>query len=516
VNLRENRTYAGISVFVTILTIGILARIWEFGSLPPGMFSDELSVAVDSFSILHFGVDRNLVSFPVFLTSWGEGTSALYAYIVMPFFALLGASPFTFRLPMLISGILTLPLVYLIGEHLRSPALGLASMFVLAISPWHIMLSRWALECNVLPFVFSLGFLAFLKSTQDQRWFTPAMVFMALSLYAYATAFAAIPIFLAFAIPTILASRTVGRRTVLLGLMVFVVLAAPIGAFLVVNTVRLESLHIGAITIPRLPVTPRYETVLSPFAGGLIQALWRNVSILAALLFTQFDSQVFNTIRPYGYMYRYTLPFAVAGAVVLLRNGAVSWRQRLLFLGWLAAALSLGLFQDANINRMNLVFVPLIICLAAFLHWIGEHSQVILGVAVACLLIAFCLFTRDYHGEAYRASLAADFAPGSLPAVAFASRQNDHAICITDDLNYGTVLFVQVMNSEYYPQVLTFHNPGADLRVVAHMYPYTFGLARCPKDPATVYVLRGEMPPGNLLDFSRTQFGDYSVYVPHE
>src|SRR5512143_2286870 len=98
------------ALFIAILAIGIFARAWELSSVPQGMYPDEYSVSVDSYSLIHFGVDRNLVSFPVALISWGEGTSALYAYLAMPFLALGGASPFTYRLPMLLSGILTLPL----------------------------------------------------------------------------------------------------------------------------------------------------------------------------------------------------------------------------------------------------------------------------------------------------------------------------------------------------------------------------------------------------------------------
>ena len=77
-----------ILLFVMILIIGVFARTWEFRSLPPGLNQDEASSGVDAFDLLHYGVDRNGVSFPVLFISWGSGQNALYAYSLIPSIAL--------------------------------------------------------------------------------------------------------------------------------------------------------------------------------------------------------------------------------------------------------------------------------------------------------------------------------------------------------------------------------------------------------------------------------------------
>ena len=40
------------------------------------------------------------------------------------------------------------------GQKIRGTGFGLLALLVLALNPWHIMISRWALESNLLPFSF--------------------------------------------------------------------------------------------------------------------------------------------------------------------------------------------------------------------------------------------------------------------------------------------------------------------------------------------------------------------------
>ena len=96
-------------LFAVILLLGIFARTWEFRSLPPGLHHDEASSGVDAYYLYHYGVDRQNVSYPIHFIAWGSGQNAPYAYLLIPFIALFGLSPTVIRLPILLSGIATLP-----------------------------------------------------------------------------------------------------------------------------------------------------------------------------------------------------------------------------------------------------------------------------------------------------------------------------------------------------------------------------------------------------------------------
>jgi hypothetical protein len=505
-------------LFISILLLGIFARAWEIRSLPPGLNEDEASSAVDASSLYRFGVDRNGVSYPVYMISWGSGQNAFNAYAMIPFIALGGLSPFTIRLPALLAGILALPLVYLIGKRTAGEDFGLAAMFLLAISPWHILASRWGFEGNLLPFVFAAGYLLLLKSTQDKRWLIAAMLLMGLCFYIYGPAYAAVPLFLLLALPILVRSGNVPLAYVLRALIVLTLVSIPIGLFLLINTLGWQSLHLGFFTIPRLPAQPRYETIGAVFQPNAVGTLLQNSIGLVNLLWLQEDGFFFNTVQPYGYFYTYSLPLAIAGAVLLFAVGpSRGTTERKLLLAWLVACLAVGVLETVNIGRINLIFIPLTFCVAALFSWLAQHSRIGLGLAVGIFLLAFALFTREYHGSEYRGVAEQEFSAGLLPAMDFAARQGQGAICVSKEVNmpYIYVLFSQQLDPAQYLQNIKYANPHGIFRQVVHLDRYSFGLNNCSDDKQTVFVVADQLPPQNGVAYDRANFGGFAVYVPH-
>jgi hypothetical protein len=503
-------------VIAGILLVGIFERVWEFGSLPPGLNPDETSSGVDAFSLYRFGVDRNAVSFPVHFISWGGGQNALYAYLMIPFIALGGLNPLTVRLPMLITGILSLPLVYYIAKRTMGEKAALIALFLVAISPWHIVLSRWGLESNLLPFVFLIAYTGLLKSGSENHWFVLSSLFFGASLYAYGTAYVAALFMLVCGTLILLRWKRVSRKDLILGLVSFALVGLPIALFVLVNSLELESIHLRFITIPRMPGTPRYETVSLIF-GGNYQVLVNNLKSLLTLLWRQSDGLIWNTVEPYGYLYKITFPVAVIGLLRLIKErGAAHTVERMLLLAWMAAGLVLGLLQPANINRMNLIFIPLILCTAFAFDWIPARLKVVNLVVVLSFLAGLVLFTRDYHAEKYRREADASFYTGFLPALDLARQAGQAPICVTKDVNmpYIYVLFVEQMNPLEYRREIEYINPRGRFREVRTLGRYAFGPNNCPQDPKTIYVLRGEQPPENDNGYQVTDFGGFHVFRP--
>jgi hypothetical protein len=504
-------------LFFSIILLGVFARTWEIRSLPPGLNADEASSGVDAFSLYRHGMDRNGVSYPVYMTSWGSGQNALNAYVMIPFIALGGLNPFTVRLPALLAGILALPLVYFIGKRTAGEDFALSAMFLLAISPWHILESRWGFEGNLLPFIFAAAYLLLLKSAQDRRWLIPSMLLMGLCLYTYGPAYAAVPLFLLFGLPVLIQSGKLRLADVLAGLAALLVISLPIALFLLVNMLGLDTLHLGSISVPRLPAQPRYETISAVFQHDAVHNLFKNLTTLLNLLWVQEDGFFFNTVPPYGYLYAYTLPLAAVGAVLLFAvRPAHRTPERKLLLAWLAACLLVGILETVNIGRINLIFIPLTFCVAALLAWLAEHSKLGLWLVVAVCLAAFALFSREYHGREYRAIADREFSAGLLPAIDFASLQGQAAVCITRKVNmpYIYVLFSQRLDPAHYLPAIKYANPHGIFRQVVQLDRYSFGLNSCPHDPRTVYVLSGETPPLNGASYDQSTFGRFSVYVP--
>jgi 4-amino-4-deoxy-L-arabinose transferase-like glycosyltransferase len=512
------RTNMKWTLFAMILLTGVFARTWEFGSLPPGLSQDEATNGVDAYSILRFGVDRNGVSFPVEFIAWGSGVSALYGYILVPFIALGGLSPLTVRTPLLVSGILSLPLMFWVGTRLAGREFGLLAMFLLAISPWHILASRWGLEANLLPFLFLAAFACLLKSTRTNNWFVVGCILLAACLYSYGPAYAAVPVFLSVAVPIMLITRRVGLQSLLIGLAAFTLIAIPIGIFLYINTFKMDAISFGPLTVPRLPGEPRFEGQAALFGDEVVLSLKLNARRLLLLLWNQTDGQPWNTVDPYGYFYRYSFPLAVAGTVLLIPLRRIRESpERLLVLGWMGAGLVLGLLQPASINRTNLVFFPLLIATGFFLEWLRRHSRPAFVLAIIALLAGFVLFTRDYHSAQERERLGGPYFAGLLEALDYARNVTDNPICVTDEVRmpYIFVLFVEKMNPADYLSTIEYDDPNGAFRKPRHLGRYSLGQRNCTNhSDGTVYVLdQTESIP--FAELYRTEkFGNFVVYVP--
>lgn len=121
------------NLVVILVLVGISARIFLFGNVPPGLNQDEASMGYDAFSLLNYGMDRNGFHYPVYLVAWGSGQSVLYAYFTMPFIYLLGLNVVSIRLVNLIFGIVSLIIFYLLVEKVSNRPVALLSLFLLEI-----------------------------------------------------------------------------------------------------------------------------------------------------------------------------------------------------------------------------------------------------------------------------------------------------------------------------------------------------------------------------------------------
>ncbi|MGI9044266.1 MAG: ArnT family glycosyltransferase [Gemmatimonadaceae bacterium] len=506
-------------LFCVIMAIGILARVWDFNSVPPGLSQDEASSGVDAMSLHRFGLSRNGMSFPVHFVSWGSGQNALYAYLLIPFIAIGGLTPAMVRVPMLLTGILALPLMFVVARRMVDARFGLLAMFLLAISPWHILLSRWGLESNLLPFVFLAGFASTVLSRKDNQWFVAACLFFGLSLYAYGTAYVAVPVFLLLAIPILLRTGRLSLRSLSWGIATIGIVGLPIVLFVLINSFDLSTIRLGPLTIPRLPAESRYETLGAIFGTNPLAAFWGNFRTVFSILLRQTDQLPWNIVEPYGYFYRWTFPIAVAGAALILplRRGRRIHPDRMLLLCWLAAAIAVGLLQPVNINRMNIFFIPLLLFTAFAIWFASERWRLVIPLSTVAFLAAFAFFTREFHGDRHRERAERAFFAGLLPAIEFArsSADDGEQICVSGKVNmpYIFVLFSRQADPASYINTIDYLDPADSFRVVETMGRYSFGAANCRDEPGTVHVLLdGEMPPDEP-GHTVTSFGAFDVYA---
>ena len=158
-----NFKYIDVLAVGVIVLIGCIVRITEFGSLPAGLNQDEAFAGYEAYSLLNYGTDSWGYTNPCYFVSWGSGMNVLESYLAMPFIALFGLSVETFRMPQLICACLSLPVFYLLLKEMFNKKIAIIGLFVLSVSPWHIMLSRWGLESNLAPAFLLFGLYFFVK-----------------------------------------------------------------------------------------------------------------------------------------------------------------------------------------------------------------------------------------------------------------------------------------------------------------------------------------------------------------
>jgi len=502
-----------------VLLIGFLLRIWDFGSLPAGLHQDEASIAVEASSLYHFGEDRNGEAYPVHFIAWGSGQNALYGYLLVPLVPL-GMTPTVIRLPMLITGLASILLMYFIGRKVFSPATGILAAALMAISPWHIMLSRWALESNILPFVFLLGFLFAIHFDRGWLWVTAACVFLGISLYAYGTAYLLVPLFLVWLFAIVLSQHRYSWWQLGIGLLLFLAIAFPIGLFILVNSFSLPGMHIGPVSIPRLPADPRYEVLTGIRHGGTLVDYLKNFYSLVRILFLQTDGLIYNGLPAFGFLFPGAVLFALAGTGRILQN----WKnarspQVLLFLGWAGLAFLLGIVQPPVINRINVLFPALILLVAWCLEGLWHQGKLIFSCLTLGMAISTCLFAREYFLAEGQTKAGLAFNEGFIQALQQIPAQTDLPVCVTSTVNmpYIYVLLLHPEDPAVIALNIQYETPRDAFRVVDRLGKYYFGSPNCPDTSRQYRIAQrgGEALPDAWAGlFTMKEYGDFDLYIP--
>lgn len=136
-------TYPVLSlIFLLILAASL--RLVALEKNPPGFFRDEARKAYSTYSLLTTGKGLTGRSWPLQIKELNAYTTPFYHWFSLPFFSTLGVNVLGTRLLAALAGSLACLFVYLLAKEWHSAAAGFWSALLLAISPWHLLFSRWA------------------------------------------------------------------------------------------------------------------------------------------------------------------------------------------------------------------------------------------------------------------------------------------------------------------------------------------------------------------------------------
>ncbi len=454
-------------IAAALMVLGAAARLAYIGALPFGLNQDEASSGYEAWALLHSGMDRCGRRWPVLFISWGSGQNVLMSYLAIPFVALLGLSELSIRLPNALFGCLTLVVFWRLARRCGGERFGLLALGLLAINPWHIMMSRWALESNLFPFFLLTGVWLTVVARERPWALTGAAASFALSIYAYGTAFFFLPLYLILALVWLRKDLRLWPFVVSLAL--FLVLALPIALCQLLNVLGMEELSFLGVTLPRL--TEGRQSAVSVFAGGGFSAAMENFRTFLRMLWRGGDGLSYNALSIWrgGIFYFFGLPTALVGVGVSLfcrKDRAEEGPLRIALLsGLLCAFLIRG-----NINRLNMLWLPLIYFSAVGCHALfsrtGRWAALPILGAAACFLIFLNSYASAFGGEGNAA-----YFPGLGEAIAAAEAEGE-TVYVTARVNqpYIFTLFYTKTPPEAFAASVEYADPDAAFRQVRR-YP---------------------------------------------
>lgn len=173
-------------ILIAIILFGFFLRIIDINSNPSALYGDELTIVLDSYSLLKTGHDQ-LGNFLPLTFPMGAGRPAGYVYGSIPFVAIFGPTALGVRMLSILSGVGILILLYLICKKLFSTKTGLLVAAIGSISPWDISLSRGGFEAHFALFLALLGIYLFLKASKKPMLYLLSALSFGLTLHTYPT-----------------------------------------------------------------------------------------------------------------------------------------------------------------------------------------------------------------------------------------------------------------------------------------------------------------------------------------
>ncbi len=393
-------------------------RLWQLGSVPPNTSNDEASIGYNAYSVSKIGVDE-YGKFPLISQrAYDDWRRSTYLLLVVPFVSTLGLYNIPIRLPAVLLGLFTiLATYYLVRALFRKRSLiseitALLAALFLAISPWHVYISRLGHESNAYMSFFVFGLLFFLWGVRDAKNMFLSFLFFTLSMISYYAGQVIVPLIalgLLFVYWKDLTRLVISDKRVLFGFLAFVVLLVPIlwsifspealirfhgtstfdpsahpaeYAQLVLRRNQSAAAHdvIGMILYNRriFPIRVFVEGYLSHFSPG-----W---------LFTNSGKESFK-IPNMGLINIWEIPLILIGMLAFLFHKDVDTKSKKLIVLWFfLAAVPAAIATQAPHAMRAYAFLPTWEIFSAFgLAYIFSHAKKI-QIAILVLFLAVAVY----------------------------------------------------------------------------------------------------------------------------
>lgn len=430
------------AVLFILTLIGGLLRFYNLDKNPVSLSVDEVSTGYNAYSILKTGRDEYGNFLPLSFRSLNDYKPPVFTYLVSISEALFGLNEFAVRFPSAFFGTISIPIFYLFFlVFLKDKYTALVSALLVAISPWHIFVSRVGWEYLLGTFLVVVGMLCLLKIDRGLKWTIGAALTLVLSMYTYHAQRFFVPLIV---LVFFLLNRKLlvnKKKEVIIFLTILITLLIPLAVSFIFgpDKTRAQNTFItNDVEFIRNIKIDSLTEAASPFVLFDNQLLLFFHWIRKYLAYLQPSFLFFNglnltTSGTYGsgVIYLFELPFLILGIISLIKEKIQNKRLMLawILIGLLPASLTL---TEQHYGR-SLIISPMLIGLSsigiiAFLKFVNKHlskaRKTIFYIGFSAiiiwnLLLVFLLYTIHFPNQR-----GEDFMEGTKETVLYALKNS--------------------------------------------------------------------------------------------
>lgn len=418
------------ALLLCIVSIAFVIRAYHVSTNPPSISWDEASIGYNAYSILKTGKDEHGKFLPIdTFAAFGDYKPPVPIYLTVPFVALFGMTELAVRSPSVVAGALSIWMVYLLVCELFSASkqkrlLAFVTAGLLAISPWHIMLSRAGFEANIALLWILLGAWLIRKAASNPTLLYICWIPFVAGIYTFNSARYAGPLIALGVAVSVYRRLFAHKRQLFVGIVISCLLLLPIVPHLLSKESRLRFAEVSIFTDLRTVLTANSRSATD--GSGKLSLVTHNRRIGYAreylihffdhfeprFLFVHGDGNPKFSIRDTGQLLIIGAPFLIYGLFAIFAEfPTVGW----LLVWWLIVSVAPAAVARETPHALrveNALPVWLIFTSFGIVSWIrnqvAKNSKLYLfiGICVLFMLNFFYFwhtlmahYPKEYSGE---------------------------------------------------------------------------------------------------------------------
>jgi len=405
-------------LLILIIALALFLRLYKVTSIPPSLNWDEVSIGYNAYSVLKTGKDEWGQLMPLHFKSYGEYKLPAQIYASIPGVAIFGLNELGVRITPAIYGTLTVLFLFFLAKEIsKNSWVGILSASLLAISPWHIQLTRASFESSFSVFWVTLGVWFFLKGFKKPMWWIISTVPFVISIYTYNSARVFTPIFLIILFLLYRKEVLSKVKFFAFSILIFAVLIIPLAQFFVSGEATARLKLVSITDDPGFVQRINKARGNTKLPGPLPKLIHNKVThfsyVFAGNYLAHFTSDFLfingaghrqQHVQGIGELYVVQMPFIILGLIYLF-NKKNKWRW--LLISWILLAfipVSATVDSIPNALRTLLAVIPYQIITALGFWWTLQlfgRKQILrcttIVISVVILAVSFRSYLNNYY-----------------------------------------------------------------------------------------------------------------------